>query len=235
MKFISYIYLCGVVTFLLLQFMLLSGCEQYDELRNNPPKINSISVPERVQYGETVEFKVSTFDAEEDTLTYLWYVSDGTLVDETNSIVEWKAPKLTTDDFVPSITVTVQVSVRDSGEDDISKSATILVYSRIYEVAKSLSGEYDLVRTLVNGNTLEPSNGFMRLTESTFTQEFKHRNQFYSGAYELQEPFDTNKGTIKWFTDGIVEATISSYTWDGKLLVVFSPDNNTSHVYEKRQ
>lgn len=234
-KFISNNYFGVFISYLILPLMLLIGCEQYDELRNSPPKINSLSVPERVEFGKTVEFKVSTFDAEEDALTYLWYVSHGSLDDETNSIVKWKAPVLTSDEIVPPITVTVQVSVRDEGEDDISKSASILVYSKIYETTKMLSGEYELVRTLVNGKTMEQTGGTMRLTESTFTQEFAEGNKFYSGAYELIAPFNNYKGTINWLFDGETDPSISSYTWDGKFLVIFSPESNTSHVYEKKQ
>ncbi len=189
---------CTPLLLLLIYIASLSGCDQYDNLKNNPPKINSLDVPEKVQYGETVEFKVSTFDAEEDTLTYLWYVSDGSLVDDTNPIVKWIAPELPDKEVVPSVTVTVYINVRDEGEDDISQSASISVYSKVYEVANTLSGEYELLRTQVDEATLDPSSGTMRLTISTFTSEFDTGDQFYSGAYELVEPFDENIRTKQW-------------------------------------
>ena len=160
------------IILLLLQVAILSGCDLYENWRNGEPTINSLDVPQQVEYGETVEFKVSVFDPEDDNLTYLWHVSDGTLKKDTEPIVQWIAPALTDEEVVPPKTVTVRVSVQDEGEEDISKSASILVYSKAYEVANALSGVYDLVLTQVNGETIKTQGGTMRLTTTTFTRQW---------------------------------------------------------------
>ena len=221
------------IILLLLQVAILSSCDLYENWRNGEPTINSLDVPQQVEYGETVEFKVSVFDPEDDNLTYLWHVSDGTLKKDTDPIVQWIAPALTDEEVIPPKTVTVRVSVQDEGEEDISKSASILVYSKAYEVANALSGVYDLVLTQVNGETIETQGGTMRLTTTTFTRQFEEESKFFSGAYKLIKPFDDKKGTINWFSDGIPVPTISTYTWDGKLLVIYWSATSTAHVYEK--
>ena len=81
------------IILLLLQVAILSGCDLYENWRNGEPTINSLDVPQQVEYGETVEFKVSVFDPEDDNLTYLWHVSDGTLKKDTEPIVQWIAPR----------------------------------------------------------------------------------------------------------------------------------------------
>ncbi len=53
---------------------IVTGCGEYKKLTNDPPKINSLTVPNEVQYGDTVEFRVRVFDPEDDTLTYEWEV-----------------------------------------------------------------------------------------------------------------------------------------------------------------
>ena len=39
----------GVVILLVLQIAIFSGCDQYKELTNDPPKISSFTVPSRGQ------------------------------------------------------------------------------------------------------------------------------------------------------------------------------------------
>ena len=214
---------------------LFSSCDLYENWRNGEPTINSIDVPKQVEYGETVEFKVSTFDPEEDILTYLWYVSDGVLKEETEPTVQWIAPALLNEEVVPPKTVTVRISVKDAGEEVISKTASILVFSKAYEVANALSGEYSLVLTQVDGETVQTQGGVMRLTTTTFSRQYEEENvQFFYGTYQLIEPFDDKRGTINWFADGIPIPTTSTYTWDGKLLVIYWADTSTTHVYEKK-
>ncbi len=216
-----------------LQVAILSSCEQINNWTNDPPKINSLTVPKAVEYGETVEFKVTTFDPEDDSLTYLWDVSDGTLKEETETKVEWIAPPLPDGGVVPPKTVTVHVFVSDGGDEEASESTSILVSSKAYEVANALSGTYKLVRTQVNGETVESLGGTMRLTTTTFTRQFENDSQFFFGSYELIEPFDDKKGTIHWFFDDLLTPSVSTYTWDGKLLIIFSPATSTAHVYQK--
>lgn len=225
---------CGTIILLTMLVISLNGCSQIELLRNGPPKINSFNVPEQVQYGETVEFKVSAFDPEEDDLSYTWNVSGGILKSETEAEVQWIAPALPEEPVVPPQTITVHVSVRDDGEDQASESATVIVYSKAYEVANSLKGVYELLRTQVNGKTVESLGGTMRLTTTTFTRQFEEDAQFFSGSYQLVEPFNDNKGTINWFPDGITQLSISTYTWDGQLLVIYWPATSTTHVYEKK-
>lgn len=213
---------------------ILSGCDLYDNWRNGEPTINSFDIPERVQYGETVEFSVSAYDPEDDTIIYSWHVSDGVLQGDAEPTVQWTAPVLVDDEIAPPKTVTVRVSVKDEGEELISKSESILVFSKAYEVANAISGEYDLVLTQVNGETVDTQGGVLRLTTTTFTRQFEEDLQFFSGAYKLVEPFDDNKGTINWYADGMQNPTSSTYTWDGKLLVIYWNDTSTAHVYDKK-
>ena len=42
------------------------------------------------------------------------------------------------------------------------------------------------------------------------------------------------KGTIYWFNEEKTEPVVSTYTWDGELLVIYSSDTSTAHVYQKR-
>ena len=225
---------CRTITLFIILVISLNGCEQIDNLRNGPPEINSFTVPERVQYGETVEFKVNVFDPEDDELTYSWDVSGGILKSDTETEVQWIAPALPEEEVVPPQTVAVHVSVRDGGEEDASKSATIIVYSKAYEVANALKGVYELVLTQVNGETVESLGGIMRLTTTTFTRQFEEDDQFFSGFYQLVEPYNDKKGAINWFPDGIPHLSVSTYTWDGKLLVIYWDATSTTHVYEKK-
>lgn len=227
--------LLGVLFFhLVLLSVVFSGCDLYVNLRNDAPKINSFIVPSEVLYGKTVEFRVNAFDPEDDTLSYLWDVSDGVLKNETEPKVEWIAPALPDDEVVPPKTITVYLSVRDGGEEETTKSATILVYSKAYDVANSLRGVYELVRTQVYGETVPSLGGSMRLTTTTFTRQFEDDAQFFAGSYELVEPYNKNKGTINWYPDGSHHFFVSNYTWDGQLLVIYWEDTATTHVYEKR-
>lgn len=219
---------------IILLSVVFSGCDLYDNFRNNTPKINSFIVPSEVQYGETVEFRVTAFDPEDNTLSYLWDVSDGVLRNETEPKVEWIAPTLPEEEVVPPKTITVYLSVRDGGEQEVTKSATIVVYSKAYKIANTLRGSYELIRTQINGETVDSLGGSMRLTTTTFSREFEEDSLFFSGSYNLVEPYSENKGTINWHPDGTEQLTVSTYTWDGQLLVIYSTDTATTHVYEKR-
>ena len=214
------------------QLLIFSGCDEYERWTNDPPEINTFTVPKEVRYGESVALKVGVFDPENDTLTYTWEVSAGTLTGEENAEVQWTAPELRDSEIAPDETVTVHVSVRDKGEETVSKSASIIVFSKSYRVAEALSGVYELIRTQVDGETIEEF-GSMRLTTTTFTSEYQGSGAFFFGSYKLIEPFDERKGTIYWFSDGTAEPIASSYTWDGELLVLFWTATSTGHVYQK--
>ena len=227
-------YFIQLVMFLLLicQLLVFNGCAEYERWRNGPPEIKTFNVPREVRYGETVVFRAGVSDPEEDDLTYLWDVSDGTLNREMEPEVEWTAPELR-DAIAPDQSVTVHLSVKDGGEEDVSQSTSVTVFSKSYRVAESLSGVYELVRAQVAGKSVEEL-GSMRLTTTTFTREFQGSDKFLFGSYKLIEPFDEKKGTIYWFSDESPDPIVSTYTWDGELLVIFHAATSTGHVYQKR-
>ncbi len=213
-------------------FLIFQSCDTYERLTNDPPEIHTFTVPKAIRYGESVELKVGVSDPENDDLTYTWEVSAGRLSEAEIAAVQWTAPELPNSEIAPDETVTVTVSVRDHGEETVSKSAAIIVFSKSYRVAESLSGVYELVRTQADGKTTEAF-GSMRLTTATFTREYERKNTFFFGAYKLIEPFDERKGTIYWFSDGSTEPIVSTYTWDGELFVLFWTATSTGDVYQK--
>ena len=229
----------GLVILLVLQIAIFNGCDQYKEFTNDPPEITNLTVPVEVEYGETVQLRIRAFDANDDALTYIWDVSEGTLVSDTGPEVQWTAPE-SSEEMVPSKVVTVNVYVRDGSEKDASKTATILVYSKPYRVAKVLSGTYRLVSKSMHGDPVQVT-GTLRLTPTTFTQEFREvleggvqsPKQFVTGSYKLVRPFDQSRGTIHWFTQGSPKPSVGTYTWDGRLLAIVFPADATQYIYNR--
>ena len=222
----------AVFILLVCQLFIFSSCDEYEQWTNDPPEINTFTIPNEVRYGETVELKIGVTDPENDDLTYIWEVSAGTLIVDEGVQVQWTAPELTNSEIAPDEKVTVHVTVRDKGEESVIKSATIIVYSKAFRVAKALSGTYELVRAQVDGETTEAF-GSMRLTTSTFSREYQEDGSFFYGSYRLIEPFDESKGIIYWLSNGSTEPTVSNYTWDGELLVLYWTATATGHVYQK--
>ena len=183
MKILSPIYFAtrlAVILLLICQLLIFSSCGEYERLTNDPPEINTFTVPKEVRYGESVTLKVGAFDPENDELTYTWEVSAGTLAAEQSAEIQWTAPELLISEIEPDQTVTVHVSIRDQGEEVASKSASITVYSKLYRTAAALSGSYELVRTQLAGETTEAF-GSMRLTTATFTREYQENGAFFFG------------------------------------------------------
>ena len=229
----------GLVILFVLQIAIFSGCDQYEEFTNDPPEITNLTVPVEVEYGETVQLRIRAFDANDDALTYIWDVSEGTLGNDTGPEVQWTAPE-SIQEMVPSKIVTVNVYVRDGSEKDASKTATILVFSKPYRIAETLSGSYKLVSKNVHGDPVQVT-GTLRLTPTTFTQEFQEvladeaqsQKQFVTGSYKLVRPFDQNSGTIHWFTHGNPRPSVVTYTWDGRFLALVFRADATQYIYNR--
>ena len=83
-----------VILLLTCQLLIFSSCDEYERLTNDPPEINTFTVPKEVRYGESVTLKVGAFDPENDELTYTWDVSAGTLAAEQGAEIQWTAPEL---------------------------------------------------------------------------------------------------------------------------------------------
>ena len=91
----------------------IAGCgsDDSDEPANSSPIVDVFIVPTEFNPGETLEFKVSAYDEDGDTLTYTWEVDAGKLSATTGTTVKWTAPS-----DVESVAVTVYVS------DGVTKS-----------------------------------------------------------------------------------------------------------------
>lgn len=230
----------GVAILFILQTVILTGCAQYEELTNDPPEITTFTIPNEVEYGETVEFRARVFDPEDDPLRYAWEVTDGTLAGEAGPQVQWTAPELPPEEIVPPKVVTVYLYVRDGGEEDVHKEATITVFSKPYKIAQLFSGTYTLVSKQVQGDPVAETST-LRLTPTTFTREIQSDpaaevqapTQFLTGSHRFVEPFNESSGTIHWFPTGSTTPDSSTYTWDGRLFVIFYPETATSYIYEK--
>ena len=230
----------GWVILFILQAVILIGCAQYEELTNDPPEITTFTIPNEVEYGETVEFRARVFDPEDDPLRYAWEVSDGVLAGEAGPQVQWTAPELPPEEIVPPKVVTVYLYVRDGGEEDVHKEASITVFSKPYKIAQFFSGTYTLISKQVSGDPVAEMST-LRLTPTTFTREIQSNpeaevqepTQYLTGSHRFVEPFDESSGTIHWFPTGSTTPDVSTYTWDGRIFVIFYSETATSYIYEK--
>ena len=159
---------------------------------------------------------------------------------EAGTEVQWTAPELPSEEVVPPKIVTVYLYVRDGGEEDVYEMATVTVFSKPYKIAQFFSGTYTLISKQVDGEPVAETST-LRLTPTTFTREIQSApdaeiqepTQFLTGSHRFVEPFDESSGTILWSLIGSTTPDISTYTWDGRLFVIFYPETATSYIYEK--
>ena len=79
-----FLFFIFVITFVLFVW----GCDRDEPVVNIPPDIVDFLVPDVVTVGDKVKLEVVVYDKNQDTLTYSWEVSEGT-VDETGT---WIVP-----------------------------------------------------------------------------------------------------------------------------------------------
>ena len=227
----------GALTLAVLHIVVfISGCEVVTEFTNEPPKITYFIVPVEVAYGETVEFKVGAYDAEDDPLTYSWEVSAGTLSGNTEPEVQWTAPEFSTEEEVLSKAVRVDVSVQDGGEKEASKTGSITVFSKTYRLLETLTGTYTLISKRVQGARVEETGG-LRLTPTTFTRESQSPVgggvQVIAGSYKLVAPFGMKHGQMQWLTQEDPAPSVATYSREDQRLAIFFPATSTEYVYTR--
>ena len=79
------IVILGVVLFAVI------GCGN-DEIRNSPPAVDHLIIPEEVGPGDSVELQVVAHDGDGDALIYVWEVEKGKLDSRTGQVVNWTVP-----------------------------------------------------------------------------------------------------------------------------------------------
>jgi len=106
--------------------LTLTGCayddDDEDKIVNNAPIINELIVPDEVNAGESVEFKVIAHDEDGDALTYTWEVKEGELSSSTTQAVTWTPP-------FPGDPVVVKVKVSDGMNAPTTQSKKVTVNS----------------------------------------------------------------------------------------------------------
>ena len=227
----------GALTLAVLHTVVfISGCEVVTEFTNEPPKITYFTVPAEVAYGETVEFKVGAYDAENDPLTYSWEVSAGRLTNPAEPEVQWTAPELPPGEAAPAKVVSVDVSVQDRGEEDASETGSIIVFSKTYRIMETFMGTYTLISKRVQGARVEET-GVLRLTPTTFTREFRASVdgdvQIIVGSYKLVVPFGMKHGRMQWLTQGDPAPSVATYSREDQRLSIFFPATSTEYVYTR--
>lgn len=98
------------------------GCGN-DEIRNSPPGIDPLIIPEKVSPGDSVELQVVAHDGDGDALIYVWTVEKGRLDSRTGRVVKWAVPS-------DLKAVTVTVSVNDGVNPSVSRSQRVLIALR---------------------------------------------------------------------------------------------------------
>ena len=93
------------------------GCGN-DQIRNSPPVVDHLIIPDAVSPGVSVELQVVAHDADGDTLIYVWEVDKGKLDSRTGQIVKWTVP-------LDLKAATVTVFVNDGVNESVTKLARV--------------------------------------------------------------------------------------------------------------
>ena len=93
------------------------GCGN-DQIRNSPPVVDHLIIPDAVSPGVSVELQVVAHDADGDTLIYVWEVDKGKLDSRTGQIVKWTLP-------LDLKAATVTVFVNDGVNESVTKLARV--------------------------------------------------------------------------------------------------------------
>ena len=93
------------------------GCGN-DQIRNSPPVVDHLIIPDAVSPGDSVELQVVAHDADGDTLIYVWEVDKGKLDSRTGQIVKWTVP-------LDLKAATVTVFVNDGVNESVTKLARV--------------------------------------------------------------------------------------------------------------
>jgi hypothetical protein len=93
------------------------GCGN-DEIRNSPPVVDELIIPEEVSPSDIVELEVVAHDEDGDALIYVWEVNEGKLDSRTGRLVKWTVP-------LDLKVVTVTVFVNDGVHASVSKSKRV--------------------------------------------------------------------------------------------------------------
>ena len=231
----------GLVILFILQAVILTGCAQYEELTNDPPEITTFTIPNEVEYGETVEFRARVFDPEDDSIEVCvggnrWHFGGRSgpprSVDCSRTAAGGDCPAESRN----------RLSLRTRwrrGRVSTKRQRLLSSPSPI----KLRNSSAVPIRSSPNRSQGDPvaETSTLRLTSTTFTREIQSNpeaevqapTQFITGTYRFIEPFDESSGTIHWFPTGSTSPDVSTYTWDSRLLVVFYPETATSLIYEK--
>ena len=101
-------------------FFVIIGCGD-DEIRNSPPVVGYLIIPDAVSPGDSVELRVVAHDADGDKIIYVWEVVEGKLDSRTGQTVKWTVPSNLK-------MATVTVSVNDGVNGPVTESKRVPIH-----------------------------------------------------------------------------------------------------------